>query len=124
MTDPFRNARKRVMFTERHHPQDPYYWWLSQKACEAIGPELPETFPGYLRAQYDARIGRPGRARLWEDPEICHQAGIAPWPNNSLTRWIESEDCGGIVFRRSDLHYVIDLPGIVTDKYLKRVGRS
>jgi len=90
-------------------------WWLSQRACEAIGDEPPAGLPAYIAREYRSRLGRPGRGRLWADA-IFGDVGV-PWDKARPAAWL-AEDCGGIVIWRLDVSYVIGLPGFVTNTRL------
>jgi hypothetical protein len=93
-------------------------WWLSQDECEAIGEELPKTFPAYMRNEYASRLGRNGRGRLWVDKQF-HVAEVKPWPSTSMGKFL-GEKCGGIVIQDVDKKHLAKLPGIVTDLKLRR----
>lgn len=92
-------------------------WWLDQADCEAIGQELPGLAPAYLMEQYKYRFGRPGRGRLWVDPQFGSVA-VEPWPMNPLSQRLAA--CAGIVMRSEHLSHIEQLPGLVTDLQLHR----
>jgi hypothetical protein len=96
----------------------PFVWWLSWEDQEAIGA-APETWPAWLRAQFDSRRGRPARGRLWVEDHFG-DVSINPWPDTPLAR--RAENCGGIVIGASELHLVAFLPGFVTDMQLRALS--
>ena len=101
-------------------------WWLSQSDCEVIDrePQVSMAFwPKYLTAQYQSRYGRAGRGWLWVDRSIESEYGeieIKPWPDTPLARLL-GQLCGGIVIRKTDRHFVANLPGVLTDLNLEPV---
>lgn len=119
---------------------DVLIWWLSQNVCRRIGEPCEEEesaelgprdrppcvrlgdlpLPAYLREQYRSRYGRPGRGRLWVDDQFGDVA-ITPWPGQKPAAQA-AEECGGIVFDRSDLPEVLSMPGFVTDLALNVVA--
>lgn len=96
-----------------------YIWWLSQEECEAIGDFLDSSVPSYIRSEYLSRFGRPGRGRLWADPEM----GIEEiqWNINKPASRL-AEKRGGIVIKEKDVAYIFYKPGFVTDTELNFVN--
>lgn len=92
-------------------------WWLDQEDCQAIGPKLPDHFPPHLVGQYESRLGRPGRGRLWVDPSFG-DVKTEVWPDTPLGRRLQ--DCAGIVCLFGDLVLLHNMPGIVTDLQVNR----
>lgn len=96
----------------------PLIWWLSQDECEAIGAELPESFPAHIREAYASRRGRSGRGRLWCAPSIVDDVSVSGW-ESPLGRW--AERCGGIVVYPADVIWYLEaMPGLITDLQLRR----
>lgn len=84
-------------------------WWVNQADCEAIGdsPNLPD----YLKPEYNSRLGRAGRGRLWVPEEIELKQVEVP---KSVV--CEGDDThGGIVILREDLETIRPLGGILSD---------
>ena len=97
-------------------------WWLDQDDYEAIGNELPDRLPQYLREQYGYRHGRPGRGRLWVDPDFG-KVEVNPWPSTPIARRVEAR-CGGIVVKMADAAHLLQFPGLLTDDKLNRLDIS
>jgi hypothetical protein len=107
-------------------------WWLSQDDQEAIAEAapagasaLPAGFPRYLREEYESRDGRSGRGRLWvgevfggDHDDYCVKAEEPPW-STPLGVYL-AKRCGGIVIRREDAALLRNLPGVITDRQLRR----
>lgn len=94
--------------------QDFVIWWLSQASCTAIDSACYLfPWPAYLRSEFQSRIGRSGRGRLWIPKGIDLEE--IPWPNPETDVSRRANQCGGIVMWRRDLAHVHDLPGFVTD---------
>lgn len=59
-------------------------WWINQADCQAIGTELPEYFPAYLREEYASRYGRlvrllkitPPKNSVLTGPKTRRLAGV------------------------------------------------
>jgi hypothetical protein len=96
-------------------------WWLTQNDCTAIGKDLPESFPEYVRREYRSRLGSAGRARLWASKHFGF-VGIYPWPNTPLSKSLEA--AGGIVIYKRDLPLLTEMPGLCTDIKLQRLEVS
>lgn len=120
-------------------------WWTNRSDCElllAIGEAetdapsdeqwlVPDGWPVWLGAQFLARTGRPGLGRLWNNWPDALPNGIEPWPANRMARLLggngdyeaqgDRHSAGGIVVPLEDLHYVIGLPGLVTNDSLTRL---
>lgn len=95
-------------------------WWLEQADYEAIGDELPASFPAYLKTEYESRRGRGGRGRLWVAREFG-EVGVDPWPDNAMARRLGGDDFGGIVIHDEHAAFLQRLPGVITDMHLNRV---
>jgi len=104
-------------------------WWTSQQDLEWYAtkydveepPPYPD-WPEYLLSELRSRFGRNGRGRLW----IALDSGfggvsISPWPNTPLAAWAEKY-AGGIVIRAEDSLLLRDVPGVITDLRMQRVG--
>lgn len=86
-------------------------WWLSQAACEDIGPELPSEWPDYIKQEYRDRLGRAGRGRLWCPRHIPLRA--IDWNDASpLAR--AAGQAGGIVIEAKDAALLCGWPGFIT----------
>lgn len=95
-------------------------WWIDQRCCEAIGTDLPEFVPIYIRGQYQQRYGRPGRGRLWVAHNFPDGIQIKPWPDTPLGRYLGG-DFGGLVIFQDDAEILRDFPGIITNLKLERL---
>lgn len=101
-----------------------YIWWVNQKCYEAM-PKLPQDddIRLYVREQWESRRGRPGRCRLWVSSIFDSSTGVKDWPDTPFTRWLEREDFGGIVLEwDGPIGIFKELPGIITDMNMIRVG--
>lgn len=94
-------------------------WWLSQDECEAIGDELADSVPDYIRKEYRSRLGRNGRGRLWSDEQFG-DVGI-PWDTTKPVSRL-ADKRGGIVINLGDGPHVFGLPGFLTDLRLNFVN--
>lgn len=101
-----------------------WIWWTDQKACEVTGP-LPDYFPKWLKAEYQSRLGRNGRGRLWtatkftDSEASCVEAFDAMSP---MAKWLE--DYAGIVidFHAKQALLMHQVAGVITDFSLKQSG--
>lgn len=95
-------------------------WWTDQPQAEAAQPLMQETIPLYIRSEFDSRMGRNGRGRLWSHADLPKHKGIFPWPDNDLAKVLgdDRKGSGGIVILKSDWPHVALLPGLVTDMQL------
>jgi len=96
-------------------------WWLSGEDQEAIG-DPSGTWPVWLRIEYEGRMGRAGRGRLWIADKF---APMAPRIDSTHPGWQTpigkiAALRGGIVIGEEDLPLLADLPGLVTDLQLQR----
>lgn len=102
-------------------------WWLTQQDEDAIGPAAPEDWPIWLRAEYRSLCGRPRRGRLWVSALFPGFSGI-PWPDpeTPLARRLGDSagkySAGGIVVSANVLPLLADMPGMLTDLSLHRLG--
>lgn len=94
-------------------------WWTSQQECEAIGFDSPATFPEYLADEYQSRLGRNGRGRLWIHASISQ--GDIEWPADKPAARLAGVR-GGIVIRAADAPIVFGLPGFLTDTELNLIN--
>lgn len=94
-------------------------WWTAQDECEAIGDELAEATPEYIRSEYRSRLGRNGRGRLWSANQFG-DVGI-PWDESKPATRLAGKR-GGIVIWASDAAHVFDLPGFLTDLRLNFIN--
>lgn len=101
-------------------------WWTSEEECEAIHHQfpmwqwqLPYTVPTYIRSEYQSRLGRNGRGRLWVAEEIG-EVGI-PWDETKPASRLAGTR-GGIVIWKSDAEHVFALPGFLTDLRLNFIN--
>lgn len=122
-------------------------WWVSEADCKKIGEPMYDSdfeaereelypdgvpagailmsqlpMPDYIRQEYSSRYGRAGRGRLWIPDGITLPGGIAPWLEHHPV-YQAAGKCGGIVFRRSDLAEMLELPGFVTDAKMNVLTR-
>lgn len=105
-----------------------FIWWTDQCACEAIGPVLPKKdFPKWLRDQYESRVGRNGRGRLWSAKQFesasiadCIAAFDAFTP---MSRWLENS-FGGILIDETQAKNLRrrGYAGLLTDLQLNQIG--
>jgi hypothetical protein len=95
-------------------------WWTNQEDCEAIGEELPEQVPEYIREQYQSRSGRNGRGRLWVSAHLGNVSIQWPEYENALEERLAS-DYAGIVINDEDVIWIVYFPGIVTNLSLKPI---
>lgn len=86
-------------------------WWTNQSDCERILPL--DIWPIYLYDQYQSRLGRPGRGRVWVHGDIVGAPDEVEWDDNKWTCQSASE-CAGIVFKAEHLYAVQYLPGFIT----------
>lgn len=98
-------------------------WWTDQACCEAIGDQdnAPRWLPEYVREQYWSRYGRAGRGRLWAHERFQDLGRIRiawPDPETPLARWL-GKGFAGIVIEAADVPLLHDLPGVVTDMWLR-----
>ena len=107
------------MYLEDDARTDILFWWTSQEECEAIGDDLPEFVPEYLRSEYRSRLGRAGRGRLWSADQFG-AVGI-PWNTSKPAARLAGER-GGIVIHKEDAPYVFELPGFLTDAKLNIIN--
>lgn len=87
-------------------------WWTNQSDCERITPL--DTWPTWLYDEYQSRLGRPGRGRLWVSDEWSDAPEQADW---DYSKWTchSAADAGGIVIPLDAIHHVMLLPGFVTN---------
>jgi hypothetical protein len=80
-------------------------WWVNQADCEKIDEGLiPEP---YIRTEYESRLGRAGRGRLWVPEEIeCRQVEV---PKTIVCEGNDTH--GGIVIFKKDMEKVRSLGG-------------
>ena len=86
-------------------------WWLTQADCEVLKAkgDLTASVPYYIRVEFESRLGRAGRGRLWVNTQVnLKTTEISPHavPDNSA---------GGIVIHAHHAVFVGELPGILTD---------
>lgn len=86
-------------------------WWTSQDECEQI-EEIEPLLPDYIQDEFESRLGRSGRGRLWIHQSIPIK-GI-DWNEARPAARLCSER-GGIVIKAIDKSAVFDLPGFLTD---------
>jgi hypothetical protein len=100
-------------------------WWTSQAEHSAIDEVSRLALPLYLQREVASRAGRAGHGRLWVPSEIEQLAAepirVADGWQTPLGLHIE-EFCSGIVFSSKDLGHLAQLPGVVTDLQLRKVG--
>jgi hypothetical protein len=94
-------------------------WWTSNAEADLIGedPETVKGFPLYLRDQFQSRLGRNGRGRLWIPPQFSQEIKGIPWPEGKdetpLVRYCAK--AAGIVLDVHDVPVLLGFPGVVTD---------
>jgi hypothetical protein len=86
-------------------------WWTSNADAELIG-ELPGTAPEYISTEFQSRMGRSGRGRLWVDKSV--PVSSIDW-NGQHRNAAYCGESGGIVMLKEDYTHVKNLPGLVTD---------
>lgn len=91
-------------------------WWTSDAETQQIGPKAPACLPDYVRAQYELRLGRSGRGRLWVEERFGPQA-IGNWPKTLIAD--VAQDSAGIVFSKRDVKAFAGVTGMVTDFQLR-----
>lgn len=114
MSDPF--EQEIINTSDR---ADLLVWWTSQDECEAIGDELAESVPDYIRSEYRSRYGRNGRGRLWADDQIG-MVGI-PWDTTKPASRLAGSR-GGIVIWLTDAVHVFGMAGFLTDLELNIIN--
>jgi hypothetical protein len=95
-------------------------WWLDQPSCELaiwLGAKHAD-WPTYIKKEFDSRVGRAGRGRLWVPPDIQFSV---QWKDGDPAFDAIGDDCGGIVIRLDDAHRVLSWPGLVTDENLRPI---
>ena len=84
-------------------------WWVNQADCESINDEQVPS--GYIRKEYESRLGRAGRGRLWVPNNIsCQQVEV---PSSVCSDGQDTH--GGIVILKEDIEKVRPLGGILSD---------
>lgn len=99
-------------------------WWTTQGDAEAIGSDLPEGVPEYMRSEWRSRLGRAGRGRLWVHPSLELPASFGfelRHVDNAICRW--ASGAAGLVLRAEDESHLRQLPGLVTTLGYERSGR-
>ncbi len=103
-------------------PERLLVWWTSQQDLAFLeGVDLPP----YIQKEVTSRSGRQGRGRLWVPQDIQQIAEKEIEADFTVTTPLTSHIaafCGGIVFSSKDLGHLAQLPGIVTDLHLQKVG--
>lgn len=99
-------------------------WWTDQAAAEIVDDLELTGWPAYLESQFNSRLGRAGRGRLWIDERFPSSIEIPQllFDGMPLGKWITGAGMGGIVIDAADLRHVRDLPGLVTDLDLRRAA--
>lgn len=96
-------------------------WWTDQAECEAILDTTAATaFPAYLYSEFQSRLGRNGRGRLWTPSHIPVE-GIE-WDENKPAGRL-AEKRAGIVIEAKDKAVVFSLPGFLTDLELNFINQ-
>jgi hypothetical protein len=84
-------------------------WWVNQADCDKIDEGLiPEP---YIRTEYESRLGRAGRGRLWVPEEIDLNKVEVP----KTVVYENGDTHGGIVIFKADVEKVRGLGGILSD---------
>lgn len=102
-------------------------WWTNEAdclalACSAHGPAC--AVPAYITTEYASRAWQDACGRLWVAPELIAEGAptsVNVSPVTPLTT-VLGADYGGIVIRASDVGCLRDLPGVITDLNVRRVG--
>ena len=107
-------------------------WWTDEAAAKVVERTIisdawpasrHDRWPVYLVRQFESRIGRAGRGRLWDSGDFGPASvDDAQFDKTPIGRWIVESSMAGIVIGRRDLSCVIDMPGVVTDLELRRVS--
>jgi hypothetical protein len=99
-------------------------WWTGQAECEAIVDDVEigaVKLPGYIKKEFQDRLGRSGRGRLWIAPKIKLD-GIEWDDKNPIAEQLGN--MAGIVFLKKDWPLIQNLPGIVTGTRLNVVSNN
>lgn len=100
-------------------------WWTGDAECKAIGELLPSWCPEYMQQEWNSRLGRAGRCRLWVSRELNGAPTQAHFdvdrPALPLELRLVATSAAGIVIRARDVSKLVCIPGIVTDVHLRRV---
>ena len=94
--------------------QDPIVWWLTFWDCRRVDEDLSdEAIPQYIQKEFDSRVGRAGRGRLWAAPQFKDVS--CDWDmEKPACKHIVERDAGGIILNRSDAANLPDI-GFFTD---------
>mgnify|MGYP000446852491 CR=1 FL=1 len=102
-------------------------WWINPADCKAIGENLPENFPEYMRREYgrcDSIKNKGCNGILFVEPEIelkkGHRIQVFPWPYETPLGKVLT-NYSGIVIENEDVALVQALPGVLTDFKLNRL---
>lgn len=94
-------------------------WWLSEEDCKQMPPlyededkEKGPLISEYIIHEFDSRLGRAGRGRLWVSDRFDIEE--IEWDNNKPMAKAASR-CGGIVIDIRDVNEIAYFPGFVTD---------
>lgn len=93
-------------------------WWTSQEDCNKQDSFISDDVPDYIVNQFNSRLGRNGRGRLWVDPDIPVET-ITVDEQNEIAKI--ADNCGGVVIHKCHYDYVKNMPGFVTDLELNMV---
>lgn len=95
-------------------------WWTDQAECEAIlDTSAAVDFPSYLYTQFQSRLGRNGRGRLWTPLHIPIRN--IEWDDDKPAGRL-AEKRAGIVIEAKDKAAVFNLPGFLTDLKLNFIN--
>jgi hypothetical protein len=98
-------------------------WWLNQSDHEMVSLLCEDAeIPQYIIKEFNSRVGRAGRGRLWI-PEEIKFAGIK-WQDDDPIFDAVGDSYGGIVIHRCDVHHIVSWPGFVTDENLRLIKIS
>ena len=88
-------------------------WWMSDEESDRLDdllyargdeePSWPAAVPTYIQEQFDDRLGRAGRGRIWSAEGMPTSAQVPPC----------AQESGGIVVRSCDRAALAGLPGIL-----------
>lgn len=93
-------------------------WWTDQVESETIigqpwYKEALDKAPDYINKQFQSRLGRAGRGRLWVADDIGFPGDDRPWPEKPAANLAERR--AGIVIKAEDKDHVFRMPGFLTD---------
>ncbi len=101
--------------------KDLLIWWTTQDDCEALIDSEPFKVPTYISEQFQSRLGRSGRGRLWIHDTI--KLKRIDWNEQSPVSEL-CERSAGIVFHAEDIDFLNGINGIITDLNLIEIDET